>query len=75
MTELSFDMDDVAHWFLPGHRIMVQIQSSWFPLIDRNPQKFVDNVYEALPEDYIPAEMKVYHQKEYPSCIVLPVRD
>ena len=75
VTELSFDMDDVAHWFLPGHRIMVQIQSSWFPLIDRNPQKFVDNVYEALPEDYIPAEMKVYHQKEYPSCIVLPVRD
>ena len=74
ITEVAFGLDDVAHWFLPGHRIMVQIQSSWFPLIDRNPQKFVDNIYKASPEDFVPAEMKIYHQADNPSYIVLPVK-
>ncbi len=57
---LRFAMPDVNHRFRRGHRIMVQIQSSWFPLIDRNPQTWVPNILEARPEDFRPAEMRVY---------------
>jgi predicted acyl esterase len=52
---------------------MVQVQSSWFPLYDRNPQKFVDNIYKATDADYIKATQRVYHSKESASSIVLPV--
>lgn len=75
MSEVSFSMDDIAHWFLPGHRIMVQVQSSWFPLADRNPQTYVENIYKARVEDYVPAEIKVYHQQGSASYIELPVID
>lgn len=71
--KIEFIMPDVAHCFLPGHRIMVHIQSSWFPLIDINPQKFVKNIYKADQEDYIEAEVKIFHQKNMASCIELPV--
>ena len=57
------------HVFLPGHRIMVQIQSSWFPLYDRNPQTYVDNIFFAKPADYRPAEIRVFDN----SAITLPV--
>ena len=58
---LRYSMPDVNHTFKKGHRIMVQIQSSWFPLSDRNPQTFVPNIFEAKPEDFKTATMRVYH--------------
>ncbi len=63
----------VNHVFLPGHRIMVQIQSSWFPLYDRNPQKFVPNIFWAKPEDYQKATQRIYHTSEKASFVELPV--
>ncbi len=57
---LGFEMPDVNHTFLKGHRIMVQVQSTWFPFIDRNPQTFVPNIFEAKPSDYRTATMRVY---------------
>ena len=58
---IRFEMPDINHRFLRGHRIMVQIQSSWFPLVDRNPQTWVPNILEARPEDFRTARMRVYH--------------
>jgi len=58
---LRFVMPDINHTFRKGHRIMVQIQSSWFPLNDRNPQAFVPNIFEAHPADFQKATMRVYH--------------
>jgi len=63
-------MPHANHTFLPGHRIMVQIQSSWFPLYDRNPQTFVDNIAYTPPQSYRKATQRIYHQ----SFIELPVR-
>jgi putative CocE/NonD family hydrolase len=61
------------HVFLPGHRIMVQVQSSWFPLYDRNPQKFVENIFYAKPADYIKARQRIYRTPEQASFVDLPV--
>jgi len=61
------------HVFLPGHRIMVQVQSSWFPLYDRNPQTFVPNIFWAKPENYKKATQRVYHEHGQESYIELPV--
>lgn len=72
VEKVNFYLPDVAHTFKKGHRIMVQIQSSWFPLVDRNPQKFV-NIYEANDNDFQKADIKIYHSSQYPSSIVLPV--
>jgi len=72
IEEVRFYLPDIAHTFKKGHRIMVQIQSSWFPLVDRNPQKFV-NIYEASANDFQKADIKIYHSSQYPSHIVLPV--
>jgi putative CocE/NonD family hydrolase len=63
----------VNHVFLPGHRIMIQIQSSWFPLYDRNPQKFVPNIFWANPADYQKATQRVYHTPNKASFIQLPI--
>jgi predicted acyl esterase len=63
----------VNHVFLPGHRIMIQIQSSWFPLYDRNPQKFVPNIFWAKPGDYQKATQRIYHAGDKPSFVELPV--
>ena len=63
----------VNHVFLPGHRIMIQIQSSWFPLYDRNPQKFVPNIFWAKPEDFQKATQRIYHTGSRESGVVLPV--
>jgi putative CocE/NonD family hydrolase len=68
-----FILPNADHAFLPGHRIMVQIQSTWFPLYDRNPQKFVPNVFFARPEDYVKATQRVYHAAGAASFIDLPV--
>jgi putative CocE/NonD family hydrolase len=61
------------HVFLPGHRMMVQIQSSWFPLYDRNPQTFVSNIFWAKPEDFKKATQRVYHTPDKASFIELPL--
>ena len=71
-----FNLPNANHVFLPGHRIMVQIQSSWFPLYDRNPQTFVPNIFWAKPADYRKATQRVYHspfESSYASFIELPV--
>ena len=59
--------------FLPGHRIMVQVQSSWFPLYDRNPQTFVPNIFFAKPGDYRKATQRIYHSSGDASFVALPV--
>jgi len=69
----KFNLPPTNHVFLPGHRIMVQVQSSWFPLYDRNPQTFVPNIFWAKPEDYRKAEQKIYHGVGQASFIELPV--
>jgi putative CocE/NonD family hydrolase len=61
------------HTFLPGHRIMVQIQSSWFPLYDRNPQSFVPNIMYAKPESYVKATQRIWRTPGTASAIELPV--
>ena len=61
------------HVFLPGHRIMVQVQSSWFPLYDRNPQTFLPNIFWAKPADYRPATQRIYHTDGKASFVELPV--
>ncbi|MFN4257496.1 MAG: CocE/NonD family hydrolase C-terminal non-catalytic domain-containing protein, partial [Saprospiraceae bacterium] len=71
-TPVKFELPDVAHTFMPGHKIMVQVQSSWFPLADRNPQQFV-NIYEAQDADFVKATHRVYFSQEYPSAVVLPL--
>jgi putative CocE/NonD family hydrolase len=69
----KFALPTVDHVFLPGHRIMVQVQSSWFPLYDRNPQTFVDNIFFAKPGDYKKATQRIYHQPGAATTIDLPV--
>jgi uncharacterized protein len=69
----KFTLPTANHVFLPGHRIMVQVQSSWFPLYDRNPQTFVPNIFWAKPEDYKKAAQRVFHSPEHASFIELPV--
>jgi len=68
-----FDLPTANHVFLPGHRMMVQIQSSWFPLYDRNPQTFVPNIFWAKPGDYRKAVQRVYHAPGRESFVDLPV--
>ncbi len=69
---VKFDLPDVAHTFKKGHRIMIQIQSSWFPLADRNPQKFV-NIYEANDGDFQKETIRIYHEANNASNIILPI--
>ena len=69
----TFDLPTTNHVFLPGHRIMVQVQSSWFPLYDRNPQTFVPNIFFAKPEDYVVAQQKVVVAGPQESFIELPI--
>ena len=68
-----FDLPPTNHVFLPGHRIMVQVQSSWFPLYDRNPQTFVPNIFFAKPGDYRKATQRIYLSGDTASAIELPV--
>lgn len=73
IMHLEFTMNDIAHWVLPGHKMMIQIQSSWFPLVNLNPQTYLTDIYEADMEDYVSSEITIYHQKDAPSQIVLPI--
>lgn len=77
VTPFTVDMHSSNHVFKKGHRIMVQVQSTWFPLYDRNPQKFVPNIFEANDADYQKATHTIYRSVKYPSSVavdVLPVR-
>ena len=72
VSEVKWELPDVAHTFLKGHRIMIQVQSSWFPLVDRNPQKFID-IYKADDSDFQKANIRIYHDENHQSKIILPV--
>ena len=72
-VEWRIPLRDHDHVFLKGHRLMVQVQSTWFPLIDRNPQKFVPSIYQATAADYVKATHRLYCSAALPSHIVLPV--
>lgn len=72
VTEVKFDMQDAAHCFKKGHKIMIQVQSSWFPLVDRNPQKFV-NIYKATEDDFQKATHRVYFNKQQASHVKVSV--
>ncbi|MDX2172678.1 MAG: CocE/NonD family hydrolase [Bacteroidota bacterium] len=69
---VKFELPDVAHAFKKGHKLMIQIQSSWFPIFDRNPQQFVD-IYKCSDADFIESEIKVFHQSDNSSSIILPI--
>lgn len=71
-AEIAFNMNEIAHTFKKGHRIMVQVQSSWFPLVDLNPQTFV-NIPTAEAADFQKATIRIYHDAAHPSGITLPV--
>ena len=73
VNEYSIDLHSANHCFKKGHRVMVQVQSTWFPLYDRNPQKFVANIFQARPEDYQIATQKIFESARYPSHVTLPV--
>lgn len=72
-TRVRIPILDVLHTFQPGHRVMVQIQSTWFPLADRNPQKFVPNIFEAGDADFVPATHRVYRSVTHPSRLEIGV--
>jgi putative CocE/NonD family hydrolase len=72
VERVKFELPDIAHTFKKGHRIMIQVQSSWFPLADRNPQQFI-NIYTADDKDFRKAQIKVYHDAKNASGIVLPI--
>jgi putative CocE/NonD family hydrolase len=71
--EWNIPLRDHDHVFLKGHRIMVQVQSTWFPVIDRNPQKFVPSIYQATAADFVPATQRIYCSPALPSFVELPV--
>jgi putative CocE/NonD family hydrolase len=73
VNEYAIDIHDNDHCFLKGHKIMVQVQSTWFPVIDRNPQTYVPNIFKAKASDYKAAEQRVWRSSNYPSHIILPV--
>ena len=72
---LSFtiDLHTANHVFKKGHRIMVQVQSTWFPIIDRNPQKFVANIFEARQSDFQEATQRIYRSQKFPSSVAISV--
>jgi len=73
VTAYQISLRDRNHTFKAGHQIMVQVQSTWFPLIDRNPQRYVPNIYEAVAADFQKATQSIYRSRKYPSHISLPV--
>ena len=72
-TKLTLPLQDVLHTFRKGHRVMIQVQSTWFPLVDRNPQKYVDNIFLAEPEDFVKATHRVYRSADLPSSVEIGV--
>jgi putative CocE/NonD family hydrolase len=72
VTEVKYTLPDVAHVFQKGHRLMIQVQSTWFPVADRNPQQFI-NIYQAQQKDFVRSDIRIYHDAQHASKIVLPV--
>lgn len=73
IEEFIIDLHNINHTFLKGHHLMIQIQSTWFPIIDRNPQKYISNIFEAKESDFIKATETIYCNQQYSSYIELPV--
>ena len=73
VIEYAIDLHTNDHAFLKDHRIMVQVQSTWFPLYDRNPQKFVPNIFLARESDYLPTTQRIFRSSRYPSHVTIPV--
>lgn len=72
VTTVKFELPDVAHTFKKGHRLMIQVQSTWFPLADRNPQQFVD-IYHCEDKDFVKSEIKLFHDATNASSVILPI--
>jgi putative CocE/NonD family hydrolase len=72
-SDLVIDLHQINHTFLKGHRLMIQIQSSWFPIIDLNPQKYVPNIFEANASDFVKATHTIYCNNQYSTYLDLPV--
>ncbi len=72
LAEVKFELPDVAHTFQKGHRLMIQIQSSWFPLADRNPQQFLD-IYHCDEKDFVKSIIRIYHDAKHATSVILPV--
>ena len=73
VTPFKIDLHTANHVFKKGHRVMVQVQSTWFPIIDRNPQKFVPNIFEAQESDYQKATHRIFRSKRFPSSVEISV--
>ena len=73
VTPFSIDLHSANHVFKKGHRIMVQVQSTWFPIIDRNPQKFVPNIFEAKASDFQKATQRIYRSRAQASRVEISV--
>ncbi len=73
VAKISFELQDVLHTFKRGHRVMIQVQSTWFPFIDRNPQKYVPNIFEANEEDFITVTNTIHRSKAHPSHLEVGV--
>jgi len=72
ITTVKFELPDIAHTFKKGHRLMIQVQSTWFPLADRNPQQLID-IYHCEDKDFIKSEIKLFHDASNASSVILPV--
>lgn len=73
ITPIAFQIPDILHTFQRDHRIMIQIQSTWFPFVDRNPQKYILNIFKANDDDFITVNNRIYHSPKYPSSISVSV--
>lgn len=73
VVKYTLDLHTRSHTFLKGHKIMVQVQSTWFPVIDRNPQRYVASIFQATEADFVPATHKIARSREAPSAVILPV--
>jgi uncharacterized protein len=73
VVEYKIGLHTNAHAFLKGHKIMVQVQSTWFPIIDRNPQRYVDSIFAAKESDYVKATQRVARSRAAPSAVILPI--
>ena len=72
-TLVELELSDILHTFQPGHRLMIHVQSSWFPFIDRNPQKYVPNIFDATENDFTRATHRLFRNRQYASTIALPI--
>jgi predicted acyl esterase len=72
-AEFIIDLHDINHTFLKGHHLMIQIQSTWFPIIDRNPQKFIPSIFEAKETDFTKATQTIFCNGQFATYIELPV--